>query len=119
MLMREKTNRFAEYPELFLEGNDPAPYSGVWTIISGAGGILVNSSLNTTVFTGALGVTYTLRWTISNDTCISSDDVVISFPVIADRPANFTSAPSPVCQGSTGNVYTVPNLVRSYLQLVI
>jgi hypothetical protein len=93
-----------------LNGNDPAPYSGVWSIISGSGGVLVNSSLPTTVFTGALGVTYTLRWTISNVTCTSSDEVVVSFPVIAGIPGNFTSAPSPVCQGSSGNIFTVPGL---------
>ncbi|MEZ5082325.1 MAG: T9SS type A sorting domain-containing protein [Bacteroidales bacterium] len=92
-----------------LAGNNPAPYTGLWTIIEGAGGILVNSSLNSTVFTGALGETYTLRWTISNYSCTSSDDVIISFPVIAEQPLNFVSAPSPVCQGSEENVYTVPN----------
>ncbi len=94
-----------------LEGNDPAPYSGAWTILSGSGGILIDNSLNSTVFTGALGETYTLRWTISNASCTSSDVVVISFPIIAEKPSNFTSAPSPVCQGSTGNIYTVPNTV--------
>jgi len=93
-----------------LEGNDPGPYSGVWTIINGSGGILINSSLNSTVFTGALGQTYTLRWTISNASCVSSDDVIISFPVIAAKPTNFTSAPSPVCQGSSGYFYAVPNV---------
>ena len=93
-----------------LAGNDPAPYSGLWTIVSGAGGTLINSALNTTVFTGVLGVTYTLRWTISNVTCTSSDEVVISFPVVAARPSNFISAPTVVCQGSSGNVYTVPNV---------
>ena len=91
-----------------LDGNNPAPYTGFWTIINGAGGILVNSSLHSTVFTGALGETYTLRWTISNFSCSSSDDVIISFPVIAEQPLNFISAPSPVCQGSAGNIYTVP-----------
>ncbi len=93
-----------------LEANSPAPYSGLWTIVSGAGGTLINSSLNTTVFTGILGVTYTLRWTISNFTCTSSDEVVISFPVVAERPSNFISAPATVCQGSSGNVYRVPNV---------
>jgi hypothetical protein len=93
-----------------LAGNDPAPYSGLWTIVSGAGGIFINSALNTTIFTGALGVTYTLRWTISNSACTSSDDVVISFPVVAARPSNFISAPQQVCRNSTGNVYTVPNV---------
>ena len=94
-----------------LAGNDPAPYSGLWTILSGSGGVLVNNSLYSTVFTGAIGVTYTLRWTISNYTCISSDEVIISFPFIAERPLNFLSAPTPVCQGSAGNIYTVPNTV--------
>ena len=93
-----------------LAGSNPAPYSGLWTIVSGAGGTLINRDLNTTVFTGASGGTYTLRWTISNFTCTSSDEVIISFPVAATRPSKFTSAPPIVCQGSTGNVYTVPNV---------
>ena len=93
-----------------LAGNNPAPYSGLWTIVNGAGGTLINSDLNTTVFTGALGLTYTLRWTISNGDCKSSDEVVISFPVVAARPSNFISAPTAVCQGSSGIVYTVPNV---------
>ncbi len=93
-----------------LAGNNPAPYSGLWTIVSGAGGTLINSALNTSVFTGVLGLTYTLRWTISNVACSSSDEVVISFPVVAARPSNFISAPTAVCQGSSGNVYTVPNV---------
>ena len=93
-----------------LAGSNPAPYTGLWTIVSGAGGTLINRDLNTTVFTGASGGTYTLRWTISNFTCTSSDEVIISFPVAATRPSKFTSAPPTVCQGSTGNVYTVPNV---------
>ena len=92
-----------------LEGNDPGSYSGIWTIISGSGGILLNSSQYNTVFTGALGETYTLRWTISNYTCVSNDDVIISFPVEAETPKNFTESSTQVCRGSTGNVYTVPN----------
>ncbi len=93
-----------------LAGSNPAPYSGLWTIVSGAGGTLINRDLNTTVFTGVSGGSYTLRWTISNFTCTSSDEVIISFPVAATRPSKFTSAPPTVCQGSTGNVYTVPNV---------
>ncbi len=92
-----------------LAGSNPAPYSGLWTIVSGAGGTLINRDLNTTVFTGVLGGTYILRWTISNFTCTSSDEVIISFPVAATRPAAFTSAPAIVCQGSAGIVYTVPD----------
>jgi hypothetical protein len=93
-----------------LAGNNPAPNTGLWTIVSGIGGTFVNSTLYNSVFTGVLGVSYTLRWTITNFSCSSSDDVVISFPVVAARPSGFTSAPTPVCQESTGNIYTVPNV---------
>lgn len=92
-----------------LAGSNPAPFSGSWTIVSGAGGTLIDRDLNTTVFTGVLGGSYRLRWTISNSTCTSSDEVIISFPVAATRPAAFTSAPAAVCQGSAGIVYTVPD----------
>lgn len=92
-----------------LEGNDPSPYSGEWTIVSGSGGVLINNTLNSTVFTGALGETYVLRWTISNASCSTSDEVVVSFPVVAAKPAGFIVATSPVCQGSNGYVYTVPD----------
>ncbi|NSW94810.1 MAG: hypothetical protein HPY62_08920, partial [Bacteroidales bacterium] len=91
-----------------LEGNDPSPYQGVWTIISGAGGSFTNSTEYNTAFSGALGTSYTLRWTISNGPCFSSDDVTISFPVVASTPGEFTSAPLQACQGVTGYVYTVP-----------
>jgi len=93
-----------------LEGNNPLPYSGLWTIVSGTGGSFVSSAVFNTTFNGVLGNTYTLRWTISNGPCTSSDEVVISFPVVASTPGDFTSAPAEVCQGSTGNIYSVPSV---------
>lgn len=91
-----------------LAGNDPGTYAGLWTVVSGAGGSFENSTLYNTVFNGVLGVSYTLRWTISNGPCSSWDEVVISFPVVASRPGDFTASETYVCPGSTGNVYTVP-----------
>ena len=91
-----------------LAGNDPGPYSGLWTVVSGAGGSFENSVLNNTVFNGVLGVSYTLRWTISNGPCSSYDEVVISFPVVASRPGEFTASQTQVCRGTNGYVYTVP-----------
>ncbi len=91
-----------------LAGNDPLPYSGLWSVISGAGGSFVNSVQHNTVFNGVLGVSYTLRWTISNGPCSSYDDVIISFPVVASQPGAFTSATTQVCRGTAGYVYTVP-----------
>lgn len=92
-----------------LTGNNPAPYSGLWTKVSGIGGTILTPTAFNSGFNGTLGNTYTLRWTISNATCTSFDDVVIAFNVAPQRPSNFTSAPTPVCQGNSG-VYTVPNI---------
>lgn len=93
-----------------LDANDPTPYSGMWTIVSGTGGVVLTPTDSNSVFNGSMGTTYTLRWTISSGSCTSSDDVVVAFPVAPQRPSQFTSAPVNVCQGSTGNVYTVPNI---------
>lgn len=92
-----------------LNGNDPSPYSGLWTIISGAGGNVVSPTQYNSVFNGIAGNTYILRWTISNSGCQSSDEVVIGFPVAPSKPLPFISAPNPVCQGDMNQIYTVPN----------
>ncbi len=91
-----------------LAGNDPGMFSGLWTIVSGTGGSFDNSTQYNTVFNGVLGVSYTLRWTISNGPCTSPDEVVISFPVVASMPGEFTASETQVCPGGTGYVYTVP-----------
>ncbi|MHC1730991.1 MAG: hypothetical protein AB9888_02990 [Bacteroidales bacterium] len=91
-----------------LAGNDPGSYAGLWTVVSGAGGSFENSVQYNTVFNGVLGVSYTLRWTISNGPCSSFDEVIISFPVVASRPGEFTAAETQVCRGGSGYVYSVP-----------
>jgi len=92
-----------------LAGNSPTIGTGLWTIISGTGGTVVSPTSRTSVFNGTNGTTYTLRWTITNGTCTSLDDVVISFPLLAAQPLNFTASSATVCQGNSGVVYTVPN----------
>ena len=52
-----------------LEGNTPTVGSGTWSIISGAGGSFTTVTDENTNFTGTLGTTYRLRWTISNGSC--------------------------------------------------
>lgn len=91
-----------------LEGSDPLSYTGRWTISDGSGGSFTNSAQYNSVFNGTLGTSYTLLWTINNGPCTSTDEVVISFPVVASTPEAFTSAPSQACPGTTGYVYTVP-----------
>ncbi len=90
-----------------LQGNAPAPFTGLWTIRSGTGGILLSPTSPNSVFNGQLGNTYVLRWTISSGGCTSWDEVTISFPVAAAMPSNFSAGPTSVCQGATVT-YTVP-----------
>lgn len=92
-----------------LAANTPTSGTGLWTIVSGTGGTVTNPTSPTSTFTGTNGSVYTLRWTISNGTCTSNDDVVVTFPLLADQPLDFTVSSSTVCQGAIGVVYTVPN----------
>lgn len=56
----------------------PAVGTGEWSIISGVGGSFSNSNSPTSIFTGIEGVSYILRWTVSNTCGSSYDDVNIS-----------------------------------------
>ncbi|MBL0336117.1 MAG: hypothetical protein IPP73_12645 [Chitinophagaceae bacterium] len=61
-----------------LAGNNPATGTGLWTIVSGPGTI-TDASLRTTTVTGVTaGSTTVLRWTITNGTCSSQDDVSLT-----------------------------------------
>jgi uncharacterized protein (TIGR02145 family) len=62
-----------------LNGNVPAFGTGLWTIKSGVGGSLTNSSLPKTTFTGIIGNKYVLSWTISAECATTSDDVTVNF----------------------------------------
>lgn len=53
--------------------------TGAWSVISGSGGILAAPTSPASGFTGTIGTSYTLRWTTTNGSCTSSDDVVITF----------------------------------------
>ena len=92
-----------------LAANTPSTGTGSWSIISGSGGTVVAPSLPGSVFNGTNGSTYILRWTITNGTCTSTDDVTVSFPLLAAQPLNFSVSTPTVCQGATGVAYTVPN----------
>lgn len=92
-----------------MDGNTPGVGTGQWSVVSGTGGSFVDVTDPTTTFNGTNGSTYTLRWTITNGGCISTDDVVIAFPLLPVQPDPFTAYDADVCQGQTGVVYTVPN----------
>lgn len=62
-----------------LAGNTPSEGSGLWQIISGAGGTVSNATSPTSGFQGQPCTVYTLSWTINNVCGSSSDMVTISF----------------------------------------
>ncbi|MCD4681069.1 MAG: hypothetical protein K8S00_11860 [Bacteroidales bacterium] len=62
-----------------LAGNIPVFGSGLWSILSGSGGNINDSTSPASLFTGIQDSTYFLRWTISNNCGISTDDVIIGF----------------------------------------
>ena len=76
----------------FLSGNNPTSGVGIWSIVGGSGGTLITPTSNTSQFIGLNGVSYTVRWTITNGTCISSDDVIINFTIPAAPGASPTQS---------------------------
>jgi hypothetical protein len=94
-----------------LAANMPAVGTGSWSIVSGAGGTIANPSSPTSPFSLTAGVTYNLRWTITNPPCIASTDDVLIFtdnlaPTI-NCPANINANGNPgQCTGTV--TYTAP-----------
>ena len=63
-----------------LTGNTPVEGTGTWTIVSGTGGQITEPNNPQSYFTGTAG-SYTLKWTIANqtNTCSTSDEMIITF----------------------------------------
>ncbi len=77
----------------FLNANNPATGTGVWTLVTGSGNIVSPASDNTSV--NSLGIGNNIfQWTISNGTCPSStDQVTITVdenPTTADAGSDLT-----------------------------
>jgi len=62
-----------------LQGNIPQTGNGLWTILSGEGGGFADDTNPNTLFSGIVGESYNLRWTISTGCGSNSDEVIISF----------------------------------------
>lgn len=71
-----------------LEGNDPAPGTGLWTISAGTGGAFVDATSATTQFSGVAGTAYTLTWTVTSGACVSTDDAIITIDSNSPPAAN-------------------------------
>jgi len=74
-----------------LDGEKPVGSTGVWTTIPEGQGAFSNATSPTSLFTGTLCNSYTLKWTVTNGPDITSDEVVISFthtPSVASAGAD-------------------------------
>jgi len=70
-----------------LAGNTPTNGTGLWTVESGTGGNITEPSNPISEFTGTVGNSYVLRWTITTACDNSFNEVSISFeesPTVAD-----------------------------------
>ena len=101
-----------------LQGNNPAPSTGSWTIENGVGGSFANSSLFNTTFTGVAGNTYTLRWTIApfvgaSVPCVagSYDEMSVKLNIsgTVNNPGNQT-----VCNGGAVSAINFSGTATSY-----
>ncbi|MGC4021642.1 MAG: hypothetical protein QM734_06720, partial [Cyclobacteriaceae bacterium] len=61
-----------------LAGNSPGTGTGLWSVVSGSATITTPGAFNSGVTAVAAGSSVTLRWTVTNGSCSSSDDVVLT-----------------------------------------
>ena len=62
-----------------LDAEKPVGSSGVWTTVPAGQGTFSDATSATSTFTGALCNTYTLRWTVTNGSEVTSDDMKVTF----------------------------------------
>jgi len=74
-----------------LAATPPSVGSGTWSILSGSGGSFGSPSSPGSLFSGNVGETYTLRWTVANACGSSHDDVTVSFSAGGPRRVFMTS----------------------------
>lgn len=91
-----------------LAANSPVIGTGEWSIINGALGNVTDLTDPNSPFDGIAPETYVLRWTITNGTCVSTDDVTVRLKPIPDVFA----ADKGICSGeATAIDITNPNAV--------
>jgi hypothetical protein len=74
-----------------LSANTPSAGTGTWTIASGNGGNISDSTDPHSTFSGLTGETYVLNWTITNNCGSSSDAITVSFSAGGPKKVFMTS----------------------------
>jgi len=99
---------FDENNVLTLNAQSPEVGSGLWSIVSGAGGIFADPYNPATTFTAAPCETYNLRWTVATECDENFDEISVSFDnslAIVNAGADITICENnaPVLQGTAQN----------------
>jgi hypothetical protein len=100
-----------EYVPVVLAGNNPSPFTGTWTQVSGAtNASFVNPHLYNTAVNGTEVGTYVFQWTIRSGVCNpSSDNVTVTINAL---PSTAVAGPNQIlCNGitSTNMAAVVPD----------
>src|SRR5690606_19039072 len=85
-----------------LMANVPAVGTGLWSIVSGAGGSFGDPASPGTLFTGTAGETYVLQWTITATCASSSDEMTLVFeanPSAAEAGSDIQACATDVALG--------------------
>ena len=105
-----------------LAANNPAPASGIWTLVSGPNNpVIANPTQYNTTISGLIEGEYVFQWTISNDPCEPSSDLMT---IVVANSADLmiqksTSNANPVAGSTFNYTITVTNLGSSAAQDVV
>ncbi|WP_426667208.1 PKD-like domain-containing protein [Mucilaginibacter sp. McL0603] len=85
-----------------LQGNNPSPGTGLWTVVSGpAGSSFSNATSPTATVSGLIpGNIYQFQWTITGSPSCSPSSNVVNITVDKSPIGGTTSAPATVCIGA-------------------
>ena len=86
--------------EIILNANNPAIGTGQWIVLSGSANIANPALYNSGVTNLSIGQNV-LRWTITNQNCTSSDEVVIK----NDQPSNIEAGPDQFNCSTSAQLY--------------
>ena len=90
-----------------LAGNNPVTGSGLWSVIVGTATIVTPTLSTSSVLGVPVSTSATLRWTITNGLCSSSDDVILTNN---PNPTPVISGLNSVCANAAGVVYSTPSV---------
>lgn len=86
-----------------LNGNNPSPGNGVWTLTNG--GTIANPSSPTSTVTGLTPGVHGFIWTVTNGACITRDTMFVTVSVLLPSDAGLDQT---ICEGSpttlSGNI---------------